>query len=130
LVLGVEVRPSFSVSQVRDKEGLNLACLTGIKDYFGCGFIRFSKKDNTWKYECRDLSDIRLKIIPHFEKFALRTKKLIDFNLFCFVVSLVSSKQHLNYTGLRLVIDKSYQINGGKRKFQKEVLISKIKKIL
>lgn len=47
LALGIEVRPSFSVSQTRDKEGLNLKCLQEVLDFFDCGFIRFSKRDNT-----------------------------------------------------------------------------------
>lgn len=126
LTLGIEVRPSFSVSQTRDKSGLNLKCLQDLLDFFGCGFIRFSKRDNTWKYECRDLSDIRLRVIPHFEKFPLRTKKFKDFELFKEAVNSVASKQHLNELGLRSIIDLSYQINTGKRKLTKNVLLSKL----
>lgn len=126
LILGIEVRPSFSVSQTRDKEGLNLKCLQDLLSFFDCGFIRFSKRDNTWKYECRDLSDIRLKVIPHFEKFPLKTKKLRDFELFKEVVKSVASKQHLNELGLRAIIDISYKINTGKRKLTKNALLSKI----
>jgi hypothetical protein len=44
--LGIEVKPSFSISQKKDKDGLNLKCLNYIKDFFACGFIRLSKKDN------------------------------------------------------------------------------------
>jgi hypothetical protein len=42
---GFEIRPSFSVSQKRDKEGLNKLILEKIRDYFQTGFIRFSKID-------------------------------------------------------------------------------------
>lgn len=126
LSLGIEVRPSFSISQTKDREGLNLKCLQDFLSFFGCGFIRFSKRDNTWKYECRDLSDIRSKVLPHFEKFALRTKKFRDFELFKEVVNSVASKQHLNEVGLKHIIDISYQINMGKRKLTKNELLSKI----
>lgn len=47
LSLGIEVRPSFSISQTKDREGLNLKCLQDFLSFFDCGFIRFSKRDNT-----------------------------------------------------------------------------------
>lgn len=47
LTLGIEVRPSFSISQTRDKTGVNLKCLQDLLNFFDCGFIRFSKRDNT-----------------------------------------------------------------------------------
>jgi hypothetical protein len=74
-----------------------------------------------------------LKIIPHFLEYPLQTRKIVDFSLFKEVVGLVAAKQHLNELGLALIIEKSYAMNvSGKRKFQKEQLISKIirKKIL
>lgn len=124
--MGIEVRPSFSISQIKDKSGLNLKCLEEVREFFSAGSIRFSKKDNTWKYECRDLSSIRLKILPHFFKYPLRTKKLRDFDLFVLVVDLVASKQHLNEPGLNSIVEMSYQINSGKRKLTKQELLSKI----
>jgi hypothetical protein len=72
------------------------------------------------------LSDIRSKILPHFEDFRLRTKKLKDFELFKKVVNSVAAKQHLNESGLRSIIEISYQINMGKRKLTKDSLLSKI----
>ena len=133
LILGVEVRPSFSISQSRDKEGLNFNSLKSIQEFFCCCSIKHSKHDNVWVYECRSLEDIRLKIIPHFLEYPLQTRKIVDFSLFKEVVGLVAAKQHLNELGLALIIEKSYAMNvSGKRKFQKEQLISKIirKKIL
>ena len=72
------------------------------------------------------MSDIHSKVLPHFEKFALRTKKFRDFELFKEVVNSVASKQHLNEVGLKHIIDISYQINMGKRKLTKNELLSKI----
>jgi hypothetical protein len=116
LSLGIEVRPSFSLSQTGDKQNLNLKCLEQFRGFFSCGFIRFSGRDNTWKYECRDLFDIKHKILPHFKNYPLRTKKIKDLELFCLVIELVSSKQHLNESGLMSIIEISYKINSGKRK--------------
>lgn len=128
LPLGIEVRPSFSLLQVGDKQNLNLNCLQQLREFFSCGFIRFCKRDNTWKYECRNLTDIKHKILPHFINYPLRTKKAKDFEFFCLVVELISSKQHLNEVGLVSIIETSYRINSGKRKWLKNELISKIKK--
>jgi hypothetical protein len=44
---GIDVRPSFSVSQKSDKAGINLILLKRIQEFFNCGFIRLSKIDNT-----------------------------------------------------------------------------------
>ena len=84
----VEVRPSFSISQHKR----NLEILKRIRDYFGVGSIRFSKRDQNYKYEVRSLNDLLKKVIPHFEEFPLRTTKQKDFKLFreiCF--SMTSS---------------------------------------
>ena len=48
---GLEVRPSFSVSQRSDRSEV----LSLINSYFDCGSIRFSTKDRTYKYEVRSL---------------------------------------------------------------------------
>ena len=75
LSVGVEVRPSFSVSQ--NKKSLEVIKM--IQEYFGCGGIRFDKKDQTYKYEVRSINDLVNKIIPNFERFPLKTHKKEDF---------------------------------------------------
>lgn len=126
--LGVEVRPSFSVSQTRDKLNVNLECLKGLVTFFECGAIRFSKNDNTWKYECRDLNDLRLRIVPHFINFPLQTKKSNDFKLFVPILSTIASKEHLNSIGLSSIVNNAYNMNQSRRKFSKEELLSIILK--
>ncbi len=65
LNIGIQVRPSFSISQnIKSFNAIN-----SIKDFFMVGFIRKSLKDNTIKYETRSLSVIINKIITHFEIF-------------------------------------------------------------
>jgi hypothetical protein len=72
------------------------------------------------------LNDLKTKIIPHFKKHSLGTSKSNDFNLFVEVVNDVLAKHHLNSQKLRLIIEKSYRINSGKRKFEVAQLISKV----
>ena len=78
LSVGLEVRPSFSISQRNDRSQV----LTAIKKYFGCGNIRLSRKDSNDKYEVRSLRDLRDIIIPHFKKYQILSSKQKDFELF------------------------------------------------
>ena len=79
---GFEIRPSFSCAQRKDKDGLNKMVLNEIQNLFQAGFIRFSKKDQMWKYEVRQINDICEKIIPYFKTNILRTSKKLDFEKF------------------------------------------------
>nr|YP_009163159.1 LAGLIDADG endonuclease [Balamuthia mandrillaris]AKT94899.1 LAGLIDADG endonuclease [Balamuthia mandrillaris] len=128
LTVGLEVRPSFSISQRKDKDGLNFQCLDQIRQYFGCGSLRFDKHDGTWKYETRNFDALKYNIIPHFVKYPLRTKKQIDFTFFCQIIELMSKKEHLNYKGLSEIIERVYELNQGKRKVSKAALLKFIYK--
>jgi len=92
-----EVRPSFSISQNRRDRDI----LFKIKNYFGCGSIRPSRKDNTYKYEVRSLHDLVAKVIPHFEKYPLQTQKRKDFEILRKVVGMMQENRHLTPEGLR-----------------------------
>jgi hypothetical protein len=116
----IEVRPSFSISQHKR----NLMILKEIKKFFGVGGIRYSKKDNNYKYEVRSIEDLTKVVIPHFEKYPLKTSKSKDFNLFKEICNLIKSNHHLNPEYLEVIIDKAYKMNeSGKRKYQKKKLL-------
>ena len=120
LVTGIEVRPSFSIGQNKR----NLKILELIRDYFGCGAIRFSKKDQCYKYEVHSIGDIRNKIIPHFKKYPLMTSKKADFQIFADVCDMIAASKHLNHKYLEVIIEKAYQMNeSGKRRYTKEQLL-------
>ena len=117
---GIEVRPSFSVSQNKR----NLDIIKTFRDYFGCGGVRFSKFDQTYKFEVRSLGDILRKIIPHFRKYPLLTSKTKDFEFFTKICLLMKQSQHLSKEGLTKIINLAYQMNeSGKRKYKKEELL-------
>ena len=120
LTTGIEVRPSFSIGQ--NKRNLNV--LKQIRDYFDCGAIRFSKKDQCYKYEVRSVGDLRKKIIPHFQKYPLKTSKNADFLIFAYICDLIASSKHLNKNYLEEIIEKAYQMNeSGKRRYKKDELL-------
>lgn len=95
-----EIRPSFSVSQNKLSKGI----LFKLKDFFGCGYIRPSKKDNMYKYEIRSLPDLSKKVVPHFQKFQLHTTKRKDFQIFEQIIKLVEQKKHLNREGFKDIL--------------------------
>ena len=69
--LGWEIRPSFSVSQNRDRAEV----LEMLQKHFGCGTIRPDRSDQTLKYEVRSVSDLVERVVPHFEKYPLLSGK-------------------------------------------------------
>ncbi len=116
----IEVRPSFSISQHKR----NLKILQKIQRYFGVGAIRFSKRDQNYKYEVRSINDLIRVIIPHFEKFPLQTTKKKDFEIFKKICHLIHSKHHLNPDYLNQIIDLAYMMNeSGKRRYSKKKLL-------
>ena len=126
LKLKIETRCSFSISQ----KSTSLKSLEQMKNYFNCGGIRYSKKDDTYKYEVRNIKDLNRKIIPFFEKYSLQTKKRKDFEIFSSICKKVFKKLHLNFLELKNIIEMAYQMNeSGKRKYSKEELLSFINKL-
>jgi hypothetical protein len=120
LKTGIEVRPSFCIAQ--NKRSLQV--LKNIHAYFGCGAIRFSKRDQMYKYEVRSISDLRTRIIPHFQKYPLRTSKARDFEIFTEVCDMIFRSHHLNVIYLEKIIQQSYLMNesGLRRNTQEELL--------
>ena len=109
---GLEVRPSFSLS-LNEKD---LRLLEGLQAFFGCGWIRESKGDRTFKYEARSLGDLTGIILPHFERFPLRGYKARSCAGFSRVCGMIEQGDHLQRDGLREIVGIAYQINLGKRR--------------
>ncbi len=120
LKTGIEVRPSFSVGQNRK----SLSVLQDMQNYFGCGAIRFSKYDQTYKYEVRSIADIRNCVIPHFKKYPLQTAKANDFQTFAWICDQIAASKHLNLDFLKQIIEQAYTMNeSGKRKYTRKELL-------
>jgi hypothetical protein len=116
---GLEVRPSFSLSlNERDLE-----LLRDLQTFFGCGWIRESRADRTFKYEARAVNDLLMIIIPHFERNPLRGSKARSFVAFSDVCRMIEQGDHLRRDGLRRIIDVAYEMNLGKRRLAKDDLL-------
>ena len=118
--LGIETRPSFSISQ----HMRSLSSLKQIQQYFGVGAIRFSARDNNYKYEVRSIKDLKSVIIPHFEAYPLKTSKLNDYVLFSEICQMIYENKHQKIEYLAGIIEKAYLMNeSGTRKHPKAKLL-------
>ena len=98
---GWEIRPSFSLAQNdKDKD-----LVYSLIDFFGCGFVRPSKRDNMIKYEVRSIRDVQDRIIPHFEKYQLKGRKRNDYRFFKEIIDLMKKNKHLEKEGLLKIIN-------------------------
>ena len=124
LASGLEVRPSFSVSQRIDRcEVLSL-----IKSYFGCGSIRYNKSDQTNRFETRSLEHLNKAVIPHFRRYPLLSSKKKDFELFAQICEKMAKKEHLSPLGLREIINIALTMNpNGSRRYHLKYLLGKLK---
>ena len=97
--VGLEARPSFSLSlNERDRE-----LLGDLQAFFGCGWIRESRADRTFKYEARSVTDLVDQIVPHFEAYPLCGAKRRSFGGFARVCQMIGQGDHLRPEGwLRL----------------------------
>jgi hypothetical protein len=116
---GVEVRPSFSLS-LNEKD---LELLRELQTFFGCGWIRESKADRTFKYEARAVDDLPDSIISHFERHPLRGSKAKSFAAFEGVCRMIEQGDHLRRDGLRRIINIAYETNLGKRRLARADLL-------
>ena len=120
LRIGIEVRPSFSISQHERSKGI----LKKLQNFFGCGSMRFDSHDETYKYEVRSLDDLLVKIIPHFERYPLQTLKRIDFEKFKVICDLMKQEKHRTRNGLEEIMNVAYTMNNlGARRYRKEDLL-------
>ena len=111
------------MSQNRDKRQV----LDLIKKYFECGFIRPDYANKTLKFEVRNNQDLINKIIPHFEKFSLISKKHNDFIMFKDICEMVSKKKHLSPEGFIEILKIAYRMNkSGVRKRPIQEIIKSI----
>ena len=119
--VGWETKPSFSVSQNRDRAQPLLI----MQKYFRCGFMRDGITDNTLKYEVRRLDDLLEQVLPHFERYPLLSTKQRDVRLLEETCKLMKRNQHVTPKGIKKVITLAFQMNpSGKRRYTQNDIVS------
>ena len=121
LLIGIETRASFSVSQNEDRSEI----LFYMQEHFGRGHMRRDYSDKTLKYEVRKFDDLLTKIIPHFRKYPLLSGKQKDFERFARICFLMKAGKHHMKFGLRAIVRCAYQMNpSGKRRYPQAELLA------
>ncbi len=114
---GWEIRPSFSVSQNRDRAKV----LQLWQRQLGCGSIRPDNSDKTLKFEVRSLGELITRVVPHFEEYPLLSEKKVDWERFADVCRMMSAREHLTREGFQKILRIAGEINrSGKKKFLRE----------
>ena len=116
---GLEVRPSFALA-LNEKD---LRLLEDLQTFFGCGWIRESKGDRTFKYEVRSIGDLATAVLPHFDRFPLVGYKARSCAGFCRVCGMVEQGHHLEHDGLREIVGIAYRMNLGRRRHSQAALL-------
>ena len=123
-LVGWETKPSFSVSQNHDRA----QPLFIMQKYFGCGFLRDGKTDNTIKYEVRRLDDLLEKVLPHFEQYSLLSAKQQDVVSLKRVCLIMKKNEHITERGLRKILPIAFSMNSsGQRKYSQNDILAFMK---
>ena len=124
LLIGWEVRPSFSVSQNGDRAEV----LHALQAYFGCGGIRPDRSDKTLKWETRRLEDLLGRVVPHFERYPLLSGKRLDSERFAAVCRRQAAGAHRTKAGLIEIVELAREMNpSGKRRYNAEEILAQLR---
>lgn len=107
--IGWQIEANFTINiHSRDLELLKL-----IQAYFeGAGRIG-RERNSCCDFTVGSLNQILTKIIPHFDKYPLKTHKHKDYLLFKEAVMLMSQGEHLTYEGLQKIVNLKASLNNG-----------------
>lgn len=121
--LGVRVTPLLNLSQHTDS--INL--FHEIKEYFNVGHITTNKNRNEANYTVNSFPQLKEVILPHFDKYTLKSGKFESYVKFKEIINLIDNKAHLNADGLIKIIELSYNLNfGTQRKLENKEEIIKL----
>lgn len=105
---GFQVLPEFTVVQhERDVQVLH-----ALKNYFGCGVIRQNHGDRM-AYRVRGRDHLLERIVPHFIKHPLQTRKRQDFLKFRRILLKMQAGDHLTAEGVEEIRLIAAQMNRG-----------------
>jgi LAGLIDADG endonuclease len=103
--------------------------LQDLQAFFGCGWIRASRSDRTFKYEVRSIGDLLGSILPHFESFPLRGNKASSLRGFSRVCRMIEQGDHRERAGLEEIVRIAYEMNLGKRRHPQAVLLRALREV-
>jgi hypothetical protein len=121
---GWEVRPSVSVSQNADRAEV----LWEIQSFFSCGSIRPDRSDQTLKWEVRNCTLLRSRVLPHFGQYPLRSSKQKDVELLTMICDRIADGDHLVPMSLIEIVELIALMNpSGIRRYPPAAIIHELR---
>lgn len=103
--IGWTIEPCFIITlHERDLELLNF-----IKKFFSVGTVSKTGIKGV-QYRVRSRSDLNV-IIAHFNKYPLRTTKILNFMYFCEIMDLINKRVHTNFLGFLKLVSLINKLN-------------------
>lgn len=84
--------------------------MEGIRSYFGSAEILTTPEKDSVQFRVNSLQGL-IKVVEHFNKYPLITKKAADYKLFETVVLMMVRKEHLTIQGLQKIINMRATLN-------------------
>jgi LAGLIDADG endonuclease len=136
MLLRVHRRPSEDEGRARGSTSLSLSLnerdrrlLEDLRTFFGCGWIRESRSDRTFKFEVRSVPELLDRIVPHFEAHPLRGAKRRSFEGFARVCQVIEQGGHLRPEGMAEIVRTACEMNLGKRRHSVEQLLRMLSEV-
>ena len=108
--VGYLVSAVFSIS-LHSKD-VNI--LRQIKSYFNeVGSLSVNSKINKCFYRVKSIDEIVNNIIPHFDKYPLKSRKNADYVLWKNIANIINLKGHLNNHGFQEILNNKATLNRG-----------------
>ena len=112
---------SFNVSQIGEEAPALL------RRVFGVGTVR-GRRDGVFYFEVTKPTDLKQRVFPFFDRFALRSPKRQDLAIFRTVTQLVLSGRHLSSAGIEQALVLRAPMNrGGKRRRSDDEIIATLR---
>ncbi len=109
----------------------SIVILERIRNFFGCGRIRpKGANSNVLTFSIESRRTIQERVIPHFIRYPLQSRKLNDFVLFKEIVETMEKKQHHDVEIFLHLVELAHQMNphGKNRKYQLKDVVDNLKK--
>lgn len=124
----MRIKPVFAIGALNESRNvLELLC-----KYFKCGKI-YKVSDKYSRYQVENIKDLKEKIVPHFLKYPLESKKKEDFKIWEPIINEMNAHPKRRSfeekkAFLYQVVEKAYEMNcnGKRRKQTKEEFIKQI----
>ncbi len=94
----------------------DLPLLKKVEKFWGCGKIYFQKEyrknqHNNYRFEIFNYDSLKDIVVPFFKKHPLESKRIKDFEIFCKILDLATSKAHHTENGLKEIIKLKSQMH-------------------